>query len=444
MTAARAATRAVGAHDAGGGPGVVTQATPAVGALAATQIDSGLTVVTERMPDVRSVTMGFWVGTGSVDEATAEAGASHFLEHLLFKGTPTRSARQIAEAVDRVGGDMNAFTAKEYTAFYLRVLADDVDLGLDILSDIIWSPSFRPGEVEAERQVILEEILMQADEPADLVHDELLAALFPDHPLGREVLGEAPTVRAISRDRIAAFHAEHYRPANLVFAAAGNVTHDRIVDGIAARSGQTSGGASPHRRPPDPRRRQLRRVVRRQTEQAHLVLAVPGPDRRDPDRHALTVVDHVLAGGMSSRLFQSVREERGLAYSIYSYRLHYAGAGAVAVYAGTSPDHAIEVLDLVCEEMERLAAHGVTPDELDGARSHLRGALALGLEDSGARWSRIGHDQLMHGRVPDLEELEARIAGLTLEHVNEVVGRYLGADPTLVAVGPFDEGDLVR
>ncbi|MGH9059602.1 MAG: M16 family metallopeptidase, partial [Acidimicrobiales bacterium] len=373
-----------------------------------------------------------------VDEPAADSGASHFLEHLLFKGTPTRSARQIAEAVDRVGGDMNAFTTKEYTAFYIRLLAADVELALDILSDILWSPSFRGEEVEAERQVILEEILMHGDEPADLIHDVFASALFPAHPLGREVLGKEATVRDLGRDRIAAFHADHYRPVNVVFAAAGNVDHDRMVDGIRARAGEVNGGQAPGRVAPSAGDRRRRFVVERDTEQAHLIVGVPGPARDDDDRHALTVIDHVLGGGMSSRLFQTIREERGLAYTVYSFRLLFQDAGSVGVYAGTSPANAPEVLDLMRAGIERMATEGVTDEELAAARSHLRGSLALGLEDSGARWSRIGHSQLIHGRVPDLDELEARMAGLTADQVNAVAHRYLSEPLTVATVGPPD------
>jgi predicted Zn-dependent peptidase len=414
------------------------------GGIETTVLDNGLTVVTERMRDVRSVALGFWVGTGSIDEGAAEWGASHFLEHLLFKGTPTRSARQIAEAIDEVGGDINAFTAKEYTAFYVRALADDADLGLEILSDIIWSPSFRPDEVEAERQVILEEILMHGDEPADLVHDVFAGALYPDHPLGREVLGSEASITAMDAGRIAAFHAEHYRPANLVFAAAGNVGHDRVVEGLLAglerADGGRSGGVRPTRDVPVvPPRRSL--AVERPTEQAQVVVGVRGPVRDAPERHALTVLDHVVGGGMSSRLFQSIREERGLAYSVYSYRLGYQRSGGFAVYAGTSPASAAEVTRLIDAELDRVAAEGITAGELRAARSHLRGALALGLEDSGARMSRIAYAQLVHGEVPSVEELDARMDAVTLDSVNELAARLLGGERTTVLVGPGEDDD---
>lgn len=410
-------------------------------ALATTTLDNGLTVVTERMTEVRSVAMGFWVGTGSVDEAPSDSGASHFLEHLLFKGTPSRSARQIAETIDAVGGDINAFTAKEYTAFYVRALAADADLGLEILSDIIWSPSFRPEEVEAERQVILEEILMHGDEPADLVHDVFAEALFPDHPLGREVLGGEPSIRAMQPESIAAFHAHHYRPANLVFAAAGNIDHDQIVSGIAEglrrADGGRSGGTRPIRDAPRTPAKGEATVVR-PTEQAHLIVGVPGPTRESPQRHALTVLDHVLGGGMSSRLFQTIREERGLAYSVYSYRLAFQHAGGFSVYAGTSPAQLSQVLDLIHEELDRVAAEGITEAELIAARSHLRGALALGLEDSGARMSRIAHSQLVHGEVPTVEEMDARLDAVTVDAVGALASSLFDGTRTTVVVGPAD------
>ncbi len=400
-----------------------------------TVLDGGLTVVTEKMSDVRSASIGFWVGTGSVDEPPAQAGASHFLEHLLFKGTADRTARSIALAVDSVGGDMNAFTTKEYTTFYLRLLADDALMGVDLLSDIIWSPAFRAAEFESERQVILEEILMHADEPADLVHDVLAEALYPNHPLGREVLGDAATVSAMTRDDVAVFHDQHYRPGNVVVAAAGAVDHDRIVERLAARTDGRSGGGPPRRAAPTggllPRL-----AVERDSEQAHLAVAVPGPDREDEDRHAMAMVEHVLGGGMSSRLFQSIREERGLAYSVYAYRLGFQGAGAVAVYAGTSPGQAGEVLRLIGAEIERIAEGGITAEEMESARGHVRGAMALGLEDSGARMSRIGHSQLVHGRVLTLDEIERRLSTLTVERVNEVARRWLGGPRTVAVVGP--------
>ena len=310
-----------------------------------TLVDGGLTVVTEYMPDVLSVSLGFWVGTGSVDEPEPIAGASHFLEHLLFKGTDQRSAREIAEVVDAVGGDINAFTTKEHTAFYVRLLAESVDVGLDILSEIIWGPALRSEELEAERQVILEEILMHADEPAEEVHDLYNAALYPGHPLGRDVLGLEATVRAMSRQQVSEFHRRHYRARNVVVTAAGRVEHAKIAEGVERRLEKVSaeigrdvliGGGPPQRRAPSTRA-QRRMIINRPTEQAHIMIGMAAFERDHPDRQVLNVLDHILGGGMSSRLFQSVREERGLAYSVYSYRSGYQDAGDLAVYAGTAP-----------------------------------------------------------------------------------------------------------
>jgi predicted Zn-dependent peptidase len=410
-------------------------------AVATTRLESGITVVTERMPDVRSVAVGFWVGTGSRDELPAASGTSHFLEHLLFKGTEERSAREIAEAIDEVGGDMNAFTTKEYTAFYLRVLSANLDLGLDVLSDIMWAPAFRPNEVEAERQVILEEILMHNDEPADLVHEVFTEALYPGHPLGREVLGDERTVSALDRQRIAEFHRHHYRPGNIVLAAAGDLDHDKVAAGIERRFAGPPGGSRPERTPPDEPACGVA-VVHRPTEQAHVMVGVPALDRDDDDRYALSVINHVLGGGMSSRLFQEIREERGLAYSVYSYRTGYEGTGALAVYAGTAPAHAGEVIDLIDAAFDRLLADGLTDRELAVAQSHLDGSLALSLEDSGARMSRLGRSQLVHGRVPSLEELTSRLAAVTLEDVDRVIERVLGRERVLAVIGPFEESDF--
>jgi predicted Zn-dependent peptidase len=409
--------------------------------IGTTQMPSGLRVVTEGMPDVRSVTLGFWVGTGSRDEDAPLSGASHFLEHLLFKGTPSRSAREIAEAVDAVGGDLNAFTTKEYTAFYVRVLSDALDLGLDILCDIISAPAFRPDEVEAERQVILEEILLREDEPADLVHEVLCDAMFPGHPLGREVLGMQDTVKALEAGAIRDFFAHHYRPGNMVFAAAGDVDHDQVLTGLGERLGEAAGGASPPHLPPSQPPRSVA-VVRRQTEQAHVAIGLPAPDRHSPERWSLAVLNHTLGGGLSSRLFQEIRESRGLAYSVYSYRTAYDDAGALVVYAGTGPERAVEVVDLVATELERLAQGGMTPREMAVARGHLRGDLALSLEDSAARMSRIGRSLLLHGEVLSVEEIAERIESVVLEQVNEIAARVLGAPRSLAVVGPFDESDF--
>jgi predicted Zn-dependent peptidase len=402
-----------------------------------TDLPGGTRVVTEHMPESRSVTTGFWVGVGGRDEPAEVAGASHFLEHLLFKGTEARTARQIAEAVDAVGGEMNAFTAREHTAYYTRLPAHELDLGLDLLSDVLWAPAFRPHEVEAERQVILEEILMEEDTPDDKVFTALSEALFPGHPLGREVLGEAGTIEAMARDDIRSFHSRWYRPANLVVAAAGHVDHDDVVDGVMRRLGEAEGGEAPVRTPPAVGPQPLT-VVHRPTEQAHLALGFRALSTGDPDRYALAVVNQVLGGGMSSRLFQTIREERGLAYSVYSQTSAYSDGGALVIYAGTAPRRVDEVLGLIHDELDRIRSEGVTQQELRVATGFLEGATVLGLEDSASRMSRIGRALLVHGEVVGIDELVARYRAVTLHDVRRVVERVLAAPPSLAVVGPLE------
>ena len=405
------------------------------------RLPSGLSLATERMEDARSVCIGFWVGTGSRDEDAGEAGSSHFLEHLLFKGTEDRSSSSIAEAVDEVGGDFNAFTTKEYTSFYIRLLAEHVDLGLDILSDIMWRPALRPADLDAERLVILDEILMHADEPSDEASEQSSATLFPDHPLGREVLGSHEAVEAMTAERIRAFFSLHYRPGNMVVAVAGDLDHPAVADGVEARFAGPPGGQTPVRHPPGDKVEPVR-VVRRATEQAHLVLACRSVDRSDPRRYALAVLNHVLGGGLSSRLFQEIRERRGLAYSVWSERVAYHDAGTVSVGMGTAPEHVPEVLEIVSSELARLGAEGITERELTIAKGNLRAETLLACEDSGARMSRIGAGLLLHGEVLTVDEVLARVEALTLEEVHAAATELVAAPRTLAVVGPFGESDF--
>ena len=404
-------------------------------------LPSGMSLVTERMDDARSVCIGFWVGTGSRDEESSRAGSSHFLEHLLFKGTEDRSPSAIAEAVDEVGGDFNAFTTKEYTSFYIRLLAEHLPLGLDILSDIMWRPALRPADLEAERQVILDEILMHADEPADEAAEQSSALLFPGHPLGREVLGTQESVSAMSGERIREFFGLHYRPGNIVVAVAGDLDHQAVADGLEARFAGAMGGGTPVRQPPDDKVEPLR-VTHRSTEQTHLVLATRSVNRLDRRRYALAVVNHVLGGGLSSRLFQEIRERRGLAYSVWSERVAYHDAGSVSVGMGTAPEHVAEVLDIVCTELDRLGAEGITDRELSIAKGNLRAETLLACEDSGARMSRIGAGLLLHREILSVDEVLARVEALTLEEVHAAATELVAAPRTLSVVGPFAESDF--
>jgi len=408
-----------------------------------TVLASGLRVVTERMPDARSVCVGAWVGVGARDEPAEQSGVSHFLEHLLFKGTTTRSAKAIAEAVDRVGGEMNAFTTKEYTAYYTRLPAEHLALGVELLGDVLTEPALRDSDVEAERQVILEELLMDADLLDDRVHVLLAESLFPGHPLGRETAGEPATVSAITAEQVRAFFAEWYRPRNIVVAAAGALAHDEVVARVEdAFARATPGGAAPQRTTPDGRVRPLA-TMRRRGEQVHLALGVRGLPRRHPDREALDVLNHVLGGGMSSRLFDEIREQRGLAYAVYSSATSYADTGAVMIYAGTSPARVPEVLALVEAQLDQLVHRGVTDEELAVAKGYLEGAFLLGLEDSASRMARLGGALSCIGDVRTVDEQVCRYRAVTADDVARVARALLAGTRSLAAVGPVTRKELL-
>jgi predicted Zn-dependent peptidase len=411
--------------------------------IRAETLSCGLELVTEPMADVRSVAVGFWVGSGSRDEPEVVAGASHFFEHLLFKGTATRSAAAIAEALDEVGGDCNAYTTKEYTAFYIRLLAEHLPLGLDILSEIMWNPRLDADDLEAERTVILEEILMHADEPADLVVEQWVAAEFPGHPLGRDTLGSAESVRAITVDDVGRFFDEHYRPKNMVVSVAGDIVHEEVRDALESRLTGRTGGSQPRRVVPTAAPEPL--VVRtRATEQAHLTLGTRCVSRFDEDRWAFSVLNQVLGGGMSSRLFQKIREQRGLVYSIASDRAAYEDTGTLSVMAGTAPDFVHQVLALVVDELAVLASDGVSDRELAVAKGNLRAETLLAGEDSGARMSRIGAGLLLHHEVKTVDELLGNIERVERADVQRVAQRLAASPRTLSVVGPFGQDAFDR
>ncbi|MGK2949599.1 MAG: M16 family metallopeptidase [Acidimicrobiales bacterium] len=406
-----------------------------------TELPNGLRIVTETMPEARSVSLGAWVRVGGRDEPAALAGASHFLEHLLFKGTEARSAKQMAEAVDCVGGEMNAFTAREHTAYYARLPHAQVRMGLELLGDVLTAPALRPHEVDAERQVIVEEILMNLDSPEDQVHTLLAQALFPDHPLGREVLGELPTVEAVTRDEIAGFFDHWYRPATMVVAAAGRLDHAEVVDAVAASMGHRSGGLVPERAAPGPLEPSVA-IVHDDTEQAHLCLGWRSLHSRHPDRWALAVANQILGGGMASRLFQAVREERGLAYSVYSHPTAYDDAGHLTVYCGTAPKRAGEALSVIDAVLAEISADGVTDHELAVAAGYLEGSMLLGLEDSGGRMGRLGRSLMQRDDIVTIDEHVARVRAVTPDDVQRVLRHVLGGPRVLAAVGPLEAGEL--
>ena len=417
-------------------------------AIRRTEFDSGLRVVTERMPGVRSVALGFWVLAGSRDEPPPISGSSHFLEHLLFKGTKARSARDIAEAFDAIGGEMNAFTAKEYTTYYARVRDRDLPLAVDHLSDMLQRSVIRAADFESERQVILEEINIHEDTPDDLVHDLFTETLWPGHPLGRPILGTKERILAAPRDQVRRFYRRHYVPGNLVVVATGSIDHDALLallgsfmeTGAVRSEGPSAFSLREGGHPPEPSGRSL--VKRRKTEQAHICIGTNGVSRHDPDRFAFGIVNSALGGGMSSRLFQEIREKRGLAYSTYSYHTMYAEAGLFCAYAGTTPARAQEVVDLIRREIADVVGNGLTEGEFDRAKGHMRGALVLSQEDPGGRMSRLGKSEISHGEILTLNQMLKRIGAVTLEDARRAAERVLSQPMSLTVLGPFPKGQI--
>ena len=400
------------------------------------RLPNGVYVLTEEIPYVRSATVGIWVGVGSMHEPPELAGICHALEHMLFKGTTSRSARDIAETLDAVGGQLNAFTDKEFTCYHAKVLSEHLPLAVDLLCDMLLRSLFRPADIRCEKRVILEEIRQLEDEPDELVHDLLLSGMWQGHSLGRPVIGTRRTVRSLDRDGLLKFLAGSYVANRIVVAAAGNVRHEDVLaqaGGLLADL-PAAAGAGEMAAPAISR---FNRWVSRDTEQAHLCLGVPGYSQMEAERYPLAVLDTILGGASSSRLFQEIREKRGLAYTIGSAMVSYRDAGVLAVYAGTSPDTADQVLALVREEFDRVLQEGVTAREVDQARSQLKGSMLLALESTGSRMTRIAKSFLYYGRVIPLEEVVRDVDAVTVENANRVARAILPAASTSVIVlGP--------
>ncbi len=415
------------------------------GVVRRTVLPGGLRVISEAIPTVRSVAFGIWVGVGSRDETTSQAGATHYLEHLLFKGTKRRSALDISSAIESVGGDINAFTAKEFTCYDARGLATDLPLAVDVVADMVSSSRIDASDVNAERDVVLEEIAMRDDDPSDAVHDLVAARLWGSTPLGRPILGTVESIRSLSRDVIYRYYKRKYRAQNIVVAAAGNLDHSRLVRLV--RSAFESAGFLKDEAEPSPPRIGGRgpraqagvALLERPTEQANLVLALPGLPRTDERRFALGVLNSAIGGGMSSRLFQEIREKRGLAYSVYSYASQFADAGMMGVYVGCQPKKIDQVLELCRDALADVAAHGITAEELARGKGQLRGGLVLGLEDTGSRMGRLAKAELVYDDLLSVDELLSIIDAVTLDDVREVAASLLAAAPALAVVGPFDD-----
>ena len=412
--------------------------------MSKTVLPSGLRIVTEEVSTVRSAAVGIWVNVGSRDEAPSVAGASHFLEHLLFKGTKSRTAMEISSSIEAVGGEMNAFTSKEYTCFYARVIDTDLPLAIDVVSDLITSSTFKQSDVDSERSVVLEEIAMRDDDPSDLIHDLYLETYYGDTPLGRPILGSIDSITGMSKSSVFNYYKKRYQPEDLVVAVAGNVKHKNVTK-MVTEALSRDGFLDVDAKSPNVRTEGTARVtgrgkvgiIEKKTEQAHLLYGMEGVSRNDDRRFALSILASALGGGMSSRLFQEIREKRGLAYSVYSYIQQFAGSGSLAFYAGCTPTKAEEVIKIIREITHDVAANGLTNEEIKRAKGAVTGALVLSQEDTGSRMSRIGKSELVYGEIMSFDEILRRVDAVTHDEILEIANAILPKPSTLAIVGPF-------
>ena len=413
-----------------------------------TVLPSGLRIVTEEVSSVRSAAVGIWVNIGSRDEAPATAGASHFLEHLLFKGTPRRNALEISSAIESVGGEMNAFTSKEYTCFYARVIDTDLPMAVDVISDLITSSIVTAEDVDAERKVVLEEIAMRDDDPSDLVHDLYAETYYGDTALGRPILGTIDSINNMSRNTVFNYYKKRYLPQDLVVAVAGNIKHKRVVamvEEALSRDNFLDVQGTPQIRPNTPIKRGKQGrvgIIYRKSEQAHMFYGMEGVARNDDRRFTMGVLSSALGGGMSSRLFQEIREKRGLAYSVYSYAQQFAGSGQIGFYAGCNPSKATEVISIIQEVLADVASNGMSHEEIERAKGAVRGSLVLSQEDSASRMSRIGKSEIVYGDIMGFDEILKAVARVTPEDVRVIASEYLTKTPTLGVVGPYKSESL--
>jgi predicted Zn-dependent peptidase len=398
-------------------------------------LENGIRVVTERIPTLKSVTVGIWVNTGSRDEQLSQAGFSHFIEHMFFKGTESRTATEISREIDALGGEMNAFTTRETTTFYVKVLDQDLRRALELLSDLFHHSRFDPKDVEKEKQVVLEEIRMVQDDPEDLVQELHTGQVLGRHPLGRSILGREETIRGLRRRDLVAYIDTHYDPAQIVIAIAGNFDQNKLDSMVARFFGRGRRAKTSHvngRHPPEVQGGVL--VKKKPLEQVHLCIGLNGVPAGHKDRYAAYALNSVLGGSVSSRLFREVREKRGLAYSIYSFLSGYSDSGTMTVYAATRPKEVDRVVDLVCREIRQIGAKGIENKELERAKNQMKGSLMLSLESSHSRMSKLAKDELTHGKRTSLEEMLAHIDRVNQEHAFNV-GRQLFALDRLAITG---------
>jgi predicted Zn-dependent peptidase len=412
--------------------------------LAKTTLPSGLRIVTEEVNSVRSAAVGIWAGVGSRDESNSVMGASHFLEHLLFKGTKTRTALDISSSIEAVGGEMNAFTSQEYTCFYARVIDTDLPLAVDVISDLITSSTFSKADVDSERTVVLSEISVRDDDPSDYIHELFLETMYGDTPIGRSILGTVDSINNMSRTSLFNYYKKHYRPEDLVVSVAGNVKHKQVVKLVEAALSRDNfldvpAQASDTRPTTAVKMPGLGKVgiIDRKTEQAHILYGFPGLARTDKRRFAMSILASAIGGGMSSRLFQEIREKRGLAYTTYAYPQQFAGTGTIAFYAGCRTEKAEEVIALMREVAEQVAAHGLTDEEISRAKGAVTGSLVLGQEDTGSRMTRIGKSELVYGEIMSFDEILKAVRSVTPEEVHQLARDLFTQPATLGVVGPF-------
>jgi len=409
-------------------------------------LPSGVRILSERVPGARSATIGYWVAVGSRDETPATYGSTHFLEHLLFKGTTGRSALDIAVSFDSVGGEHNAMTAKEYTCYYAKIQDRDLPMAVEVIADMLTSSLIDPAEFETERSVILEELAMADDDPGDVVNERFFEAVLGDHPLGRPIGGNPATINAATRDAVWNHYRANYRPQDLVITVAGAVDHDELVAGVTAALAKASWDLGVAASPVERRvsevdlitRGSHLTVVQRPTEQANVIVGVPGLTATDERRSTMAVLNSILGGGMSSRLFQEIREKRGLVYSVYSFSPGYSDAGLFGMYAGCTPAKAVQVTELMISEFKRIA-EGVTAEEISRAMGQLSGAAALALEDSDTRMSRLGRSEITLGEFVDLDESLRRLALVTADGIRDLADELSSRPLSIAAVGAVDE-----
>ena len=400
-------------------------------------LSTGERVISEQVPGVRSVSLGFWIGAGSRDETDHRAGVSHFIEHLLFKGTAKHSAQEIAEVFDGLGGELNAATSRETTVLYARVPDDRLETALDVMVGMVYEPAF--AELDSEREVVLEEIAMVEDNPQDLVHDVVAEAVFGSHPLGRPVIGRAEVISSVSRRALLGFHAAAYTADNLVVAAAGNLEHGKLAELLEARVPATPAGVRRARKPVRRAGAPGLRFQRKDTEQYHVCLASPGISRKDERRFAASLLDSILGGSASSRLFQEIREKRGMAYSVYSFASQYSDAGQIGLYVGTREDNLVECLEIAARELGDIASGNVGASELERAKDNLKGRMLLSMESTSNRMSRLGKALVTDTELLDLDELIERIDAVSAGDVGELAAELLRADRLSAAgIGPSE------